>query len=56
MVEFIGIIKVKVIKGTNLAVRDILSSDPYVILKLGKQVSIFVYVILFIFFSYLIFQ
>lgn len=37
MVEFIGIIKVKVIKGRNLAVRDILSSDPYVVLQLGKQ-------------------
>ncbi|KAF6168326.1 hypothetical protein GIB67_018166 [Kingdonia uniflora] len=37
MVEFIGLLKVKVIKGTNLAVRDILSSDPYVVLKLGKQ-------------------
>lgn len=24
-------------KGTNLAVRDVLSSDPYVILTLGKQ-------------------
>ncbi|CAI0545557.1 unnamed protein product, partial [Linum tenue] len=37
MVEFIGLLKVKVVKGTNLAVRDMLSSDPYVILNLGKQ-------------------
>ncbi|KAK4348109.1 hypothetical protein RND71_034448 [Anisodus tanguticus] len=37
MVEFIGILKVKVIKGTNLAIRDMLSSDPYVVLTLGKQ-------------------
>ncbi|CAL1405943.1 unnamed protein product [Linum trigynum] len=37
MVEFIGLLKVKVAKGTNLAVRDMLSSDPYVILNLGKQ-------------------
>ncbi|XP_057763871.1 ADP-ribosylation factor GTPase-activating protein AGD12 [Salvia miltiorrhiza] len=37
MVEFIGMLKVKVLKGTNLAVRDMLSSDPYVVLKLGKQ-------------------
>uniref|UniRef100_A0A0D3GIK3 Uncharacterized protein n=1 Tax=Oryza barthii TaxID=65489 RepID=A0A0D3GIK3_9ORYZ len=37
MVEFIGIIKVKVIRGTKLAVRDILSSDPYVVLTLGQQ-------------------
>lgn len=37
MVEFIGCLKVKVIKGTNLAVRDMLSSDPYVVLILGNQ-------------------
>ncbi|KAL5716019.1 ADP-ribosylation factor GTPase-activating protein agd12 [Ranunculus cassubicifolius] len=37
MVEFIGLLKVKVIKGTNLAVRDMLSSDPYVVLTLGQQ-------------------
>ncbi|RWW39454.1 hypothetical protein BHE74_00055219 [Ensete ventricosum] len=39
MVEFIGILNVKVIKGTNLAVGDVLSSDPYVVLTLGQQVS-----------------
>ncbi|CAI9783484.1 unnamed protein product [Fraxinus pennsylvanica] len=37
MVEFIGMLKVKVLKGTNLAIRDMLSSDPYVILTLGQQ-------------------
>lgn len=37
MVEFIGLLKVKVIRGTNLAIRDILSSDPYVILTLRQQ-------------------
>lgn len=41
MVEFIGLLKVKVIRGTNLAIRDILSSDPYVILTLGQQVGHF---------------
>lgn len=39
MVEFIGLLKVKVIKGTDLAIRDMMSSDPYVILTLGQQVS-----------------
>ncbi|PIA25130.1 hypothetical protein AQUCO_12500029v1 [Aquilegia coerulea] len=39
MVEFIGLLKVKVIKGTNLAIRDMLSSDPYVVLTLGQQVQ-----------------
>ncbi|GAA0156139.1 GTPase-activating protein [Lithospermum erythrorhizon] len=37
MVEFIGMLKIKVIKGTNLAIRDMLTSDPYVVLTLGKQ-------------------
>nr|CAD1831448.1 unnamed protein product [Ananas comosus var. bracteatus] len=37
MIEFIGILKVKVIKGTNLAIRDMLSSDPYVVLTIGQQ-------------------
>ncbi|XP_052181520.1 ADP-ribosylation factor GTPase-activating protein AGD12-like [Diospyros lotus] len=37
MVEFIGLLKIKVLKGTNLAVRDMLSSDPYVVLTLGQQ-------------------
>ncbi|KAK3152415.1 hypothetical protein QOZ80_2BG0158580 [Eleusine coracana subsp. coracana] len=37
MVEFIGILNVKVIRGTNLAIRDMSSSDPYVVLTLGHQ-------------------
>ncbi|CAK8578653.1 unnamed protein product [Lathyrus sativus] len=37
MVEFMGMLKVKVVKGTNLAIRDMMTSDPYVILKLGQQ-------------------
>lgn len=41
MGEFIGVLRVKVIRGTNLAVRDMLTSDPYVVLTLGQQVSYF---------------
>ncbi|KAG8058413.1 hypothetical protein GUJ93_ZPchr0002g23587 [Zizania palustris] len=37
MVEFIGILKVKVKGGTNLAIRDMSTSDPYVVLTLGQQ-------------------
>ncbi|XP_076939992.1 putative ADP-ribosylation factor GTPase-activating protein AGD11 [Bidens hawaiensis] len=37
MVEFVGMIKVNVVSGTNLAVRDMRSSDPYVMLSLGNQ-------------------
>jgi hypothetical protein len=39
MVEFVGLIKVNIIRGTNLAIRDMMSSDPYVIISLGHQVS-----------------
>ncbi|KAH9288521.1 hypothetical protein KI387_032638 [Taxus chinensis] len=38
MVEFTGLLKVKVVKGTNLAVRDMVTSDPYVVLTLGQQI------------------
>ncbi len=41
MIEFVGLIKVNVVRGTNLAVRDIVTSDPYVILSLGHQVIFF---------------
>ncbi|XP_074304910.1 putative ADP-ribosylation factor GTPase-activating protein AGD11 isoform X2 [Silene latifolia] len=37
MIEFVGLIKVNVVRGTNLAIRDIITSDPYVILSLGQQ-------------------
>ncbi|KAL1205357.1 ADP-ribosylation factor GTPase-activating protein AGD12 [Cardamine amara subsp. amara] len=37
MVEFIGLLKVTIKKGTNLAIRDMMSSDPYVVLTLGQQ-------------------
>lgn len=41
MVEFVGLVKVNVVRGTNLVVRDMVTSDPYVILALGHQVSLF---------------
>ncbi|KAH9624296.1 hypothetical protein KSS87_009214 [Heliosperma pusillum] len=37
MIEFVGLIKVNVVRGTNLAIRDVITSDPYVILSLGQQ-------------------
>ncbi|KAH6766506.1 Calcium-dependent ARF-type GTPase activating protein family [Perilla frutescens var. hirtella] len=37
MVEFVGLVKVNIIRGTNLVVRDMVSSDPYVVLSLGNQ-------------------
>ncbi|AQK54928.1 ADP-ribosylation factor GTPase-activating protein AGD12 [Zea mays] len=35
--EFVGELNITVVKGTNLAVRDMLTSDPYVVLTLGGQ-------------------
>lgn len=40
MIEFVGLIKVNVVRGTNLAIRDMVTSDPYVILSLGNQVRL----------------
>ncbi|CAA6671793.1 unnamed protein product [Spirodela intermedia] len=40
MVEYVEVLKVKVIKGTDLAIRDIRTRDPYVVLALGHQMRI----------------
>ncbi|KAJ0922503.1 putative C2 domain superfamily protein [Helianthus annuus] len=37
MVKFIGVLKITVVKGTNFVVRDMLSSDPFVVFTLGQQ-------------------
>ncbi|XP_010916494.1 GTPase activating protein 1 [Elaeis guineensis] len=35
--HLLGLLKVRVQRGVNLAVRDVRSSDPYVILQMGRQ-------------------
>ncbi|KAJ8641283.1 hypothetical protein MRB53_017977 [Persea americana] len=35
--HLLGLVRVRVVRGVNLAVRDVRSSDPYVVVKLGKQ-------------------
>lgn len=37
MDNLLGLLRVRVKKGINLAVRDLSSSDPYVVVKMGKQ-------------------
>ncbi|KAL3525523.1 hypothetical protein ACH5RR_013895 [Cinchona calisaya] len=37
MDNLLGLLRIHVIRGVNLAVRDVRSSDPYVIVRLGKQ-------------------
>ncbi|XP_009396288.2 protein C2-DOMAIN ABA-RELATED 11 [Musa acuminata AAA Group] len=39
MEEGAGVLKVIVSKGKSLAIRDFTSSDPYVVVKLGKQTA-----------------
>ncbi|KAM3342830.1 protein C2-DOMAIN ABA-RELATED 1-like [Capsicum galapagoense] len=33
----LGILRIRVIRGINLAIRDLRSSDPYVVVRMGKQ-------------------
>ncbi|KAI0488910.1 hypothetical protein KFK09_028749 [Dendrobium nobile] len=33
----LGLLRIRVVRGVNLAVRDVRSSDPYVVLRMGKQ-------------------
>ncbi|GMY24715.1 protein C2-DOMAIN ABA-RELATED 4-like [Fagus crenata] len=37
MESLLGLLRIHVQKGVNLAIRDVRSSDPYVIVKMGKQ-------------------
>ncbi|XP_022143275.1 protein C2-DOMAIN ABA-RELATED 4-like [Momordica charantia] len=37
MENLMGLLRIHVYRGVNLAVRDVVSSDPYVIFKMGKQ-------------------
>jgi len=36
--HLVGLVKVRVLRGVNLAIRDLRSSDPYVVVRIGKQV------------------
>jgi hypothetical protein len=36
--HLVGLVKVRVTRGVNLAIRDLRSSDPYVVVRMGKQV------------------
>lgn len=47
MDNLLGLLRVKVIKGINLAVRDVRTSDPYVVIKMGKQVILSFYLLFF---------
>ncbi|KAK5774985.1 hypothetical protein F383_24715 [Gossypium arboreum] len=37
MENLLGLLRIHVQRGVNLAVRDVLTSDPYVVIRMGKQ-------------------
>ncbi|KAJ1387099.1 C2 domain [Sesbania bispinosa] len=37
MDNLLGLLRIHVERGVNLAIRDVVSSDPYVVIKMGKQ-------------------
>ncbi|KAL5708457.1 Protein C2-DOMAIN ABA-RELATED 5 [Ranunculus cassubicifolius] len=37
MENLFGLLKIRIKRGINLAVRDVRSSDPYVVIKMGRQ-------------------
>jgi len=37
MERLLGLLKIKVVRGVNLAICDLSSSDPYVVIRLGQQ-------------------
>ena len=39
MVEYIGMLSVRLLSGHDLIIKDIASSDPYAIVKVGGQVQ-----------------
>lgn len=43
MENSLGLLRITVIKGLNLAIRDSRSSDPYLIIRMGKQVRLIVH-------------
>ncbi|KAE8665141.1 Detected protein of confused Function [Hibiscus syriacus] len=38
MENLMGLLRIHVNRGVNLAVKDVVSSDPHVVIKMGKQV------------------
>ena len=41
MDDLLGLLRIRVKRGVNLAVRDVNTSDPYVVVRMGKQVGLF---------------
>jgi hypothetical protein len=38
--HLVGLLKLRVVRGVNLAVCDLRSNDPYVVVRIGKQVPL----------------
>ncbi|KAL2539413.1 Calcium-dependent lipid-binding (CaLB domain) family protein [Abeliophyllum distichum] len=37
LMDMLGLLRVRIKRGVNLAIRDVVTSDPYVVVKMGKQ-------------------
>ena len=55
MENLLGLLRIRVKRGVNLAVRDVRSSDPYVVIKMNRQVSFFLPYLSFIGFFFFFF-
>lgn len=42
LMDVLGLLRIRVRRGINLAVRDTLSSDPYCVVSCGTQVSLLI--------------
>lgn len=41
MEDLLGLLRIRIKRGVNLAIRDVNTSDPYIVVKMGKQVFFF---------------
>lgn len=48
MENLLGLLRIRVKRGVNLAVRDVRSSDPYLVIKMYNQVLFFNFSLFFI--------
>ena len=54
MEDYIGLLKVRVMRGTNLVATDLLNrtTDPYVVVRMGDQVSAILFCLPLVRFSF----
>lgn len=53
MANLMGLLRIRIKRGVNLAVRDLNTSDPYIVVRMGRQVCFYSFVILSFYFIFL---